>query len=381
MRVFFPAAAALLTDHLPNGEGLIAHELLTNLVHRGHDVVACARATEFAQQPMYRIVEVGRGSALGTFENAGYARKVRRLAHQLHARDPFDVAHWLFPQGAESANAGAVDGLSLPLVLGPLMTNWPTPRKRMRVTDLPYELVVKRLLHRSNRKLIAHSDALLLSTEGAREQLPPVHGARAEVVPFGIDAAKFDVTPLPATPVLAFVGRLDRAKGIFELLASFRDVQAALPEARLVIAGDGPEALAVRKQAAEYGGSVEVLGRVPNGSVPELLARSSLICVPAAGEPFGMALLEAMAAGRPVVAAESAGADALVQIGRGGDVVPPGDVGRLSRSLVGLLADRDLLERMGAFNRRLVEETFDWGVVVDRLEDVYERVQRNRPGS
>jgi glycogen(starch) synthase len=168
------------------------------------------------------------------------------------------------------------------------------------------------------------------------------------------------------------VGRLDRSKGVTELLEAFDSVRAALPDAQLRLVGEGPEASRLEQRVGQLGarGSVELLGPVPHGEIPRLLAECSLMCLPSRGEPFGMAILEAMAAGRAVIAGDQGGPRHLVHPD-GGIRVAPGDVPALAAALRALLGDRSRLEAMGAFNRERVEREFSWSVVIDALERVY----------
>jgi glycosyltransferase involved in cell wall biosynthesis len=95
-------------------------------------------------------------------------------------------------------------------------------------------------------------------------------------------------------------------------------------------------------------------------------------CVPSYGEPFGLAALEAMASGLPVVGT-AAGGLAHVLPDDGGVKVPPGDAELLAEALAALLTDPARREAMGTANRRLVERDYAWDSVIDRLERIYAR--------
>jgi glycosyltransferase involved in cell wall biosynthesis len=156
-------------------------------------------------------------------------------------------------------------------------------------------------------------------------------------------------------------------------LAAFARVRESLDTARLVVAGDGPERAWVEQQRRQLRleDVVELVGAVPHSDIPGLLARSSLLCLPSIAEPFGMVVLEAMAAGRAVVADSSAGAAFLVDDARGGYLLPAADAQALADVLVRLLADSDRLVAMGRHNRRKVEQELTWDRVLDELEGVY----------
>jgi glycosyltransferase involved in cell wall biosynthesis len=163
-----------------------------------------------------------------------------------------------------------------------------------------------------------------------------------------------------------FLGRLDPEKHVLALVHAFAKVRAALPDARLALAGDGP-----LREAVE-GDGVRVLGNVPHRDVPALLAQCDLLCLPSVGEPYGMALLEAMAAGRAVVAGPGPGPSFLVDED-GGRIVEPD---ALASTLIELLSDPALTARMGAHNRERVERELSLVRFVESVEAVYEEIAR-----
>jgi alpha-maltose-1-phosphate synthase len=116
---------------------------------------------------------------------------------------------------------------------------------------------------------------------------------------------------------------------------------------------------------------VKLLGAIGHAEIPGLLAQSSALCLPSHGEPFGMAALEAMAAGRPVVAFAEGGPSYLVDHGRGGYLVAARDAGALASALLRVLSDPDGAREMGRYNRRKVEAEFSRDRTLSQLEAVY----------
>jgi glycosyltransferase involved in cell wall biosynthesis len=188
--------------------------------------------------------------------------------------------------------------------------------------------------------------------------------APGALVPFGVDTDAFTVVDPPRDGPILFVGRLERRKGVRELV----DAVAQLPEARLVLAGEGPESAWIDGRG--LGDRVELLGAVPAAQVPLLLRECALLCAPSHGEPYGMTVLEAMAAGRAVVATDAGGPRFLLG-SDGGALVPVGDAAALARELASLLADPDRLVATGRRNRERAERELSLGRMLDRLEDVY----------
>lgn len=188
------------------------------------------------------------------------------------------------------------------------------------------------------------------------------------------DVPGVDVTPylaqLPAEPFLLFVGDLRRLKGVDVLLEAFTGLGTAPP---LVLIGKAwPET------PTELPPNVIVLRDWPNEAVREAWGRSLMGVVPSLWpEPFGIVVIEAMAAGRPVVGSRIGGIPDIVADGETGLLVPPADATALRGAIRRLLDDSDLRERMGqaAAERATL---FDARHVVPQIESVYEAVLSRR---
>jgi phosphatidylinositol alpha-mannosyltransferase len=198
-----------------------------------------------------------------------------------------------------------------------------------------------------------------------------------EIVPNGVDVGAFaDAEPREDLPVgrrILWVNRLDAQKGFPIALAAFSKVLVELPDALLVVVGEGKDREAVTLLTEPARGAVEMRGAVPNEQVPSYLAAGEVFVSPAVGqESFGIALVEAMAAGLPVVATDIPGFREVVSDGVEGLLVPPRDPEALAAGLVRVLTHPELATRLGEAGRERAR-TFDWPIVVDRLEGLYTR--------
>jgi glycosyltransferase involved in cell wall biosynthesis len=168
-------------------------------------------------------------------------------------------------------------------------------------------------------------------------------------------------------------------KRVIDLVTAFRRVLDRLPEARLVIIGDGPEhagiAAEIRRQQLD--GAVQLLGALPShGEVREWYRRSSVFCLPSRQEGFGIVFLEAMASGLPVVSIADTAIPEVVPHAEAGLLVPPGDLEALAEALVQLLADPERRARFRRFGREHVRQ-FAWRQVAGRLLELAEPLLRN----
>ena len=198
------------------------------------------------------------------------------------------------------------------------------------------------------------------------ERLPEARG-KTEVVDSGVDLERFDETAAAASlpsPAFVHVGALTERKNVVRLADAF----ATVGEGSLTFVGDGPLRAAVDGRPG-----VRVVGRVPHETVPSWLAAADVVCGPALLEPFGQALLEAMACRRSVVATRFGGPPEFVTPAAG-VLVDPLDVGALARALESAAS----LPRPNDAAREAAA-THDVRRQARRIEAILERVARDRP--
>jgi glycosyltransferase involved in cell wall biosynthesis len=221
------------------------------------------------------------------------------------------------------------------------------------------------------RRVVANSHA-------TRAALEAEGFTNVSVIPCGVPSIA-PRAPLSGVPAACFSGRLTRQKGVHVLLEAWRTVREQVPDAQLLIAGDGPGRRAL--EAAAPAG-VTFLGAVPHDELPRATAAAWVHVVPSAGfEGLGLAAIEAMMRGVAVVASRIGGLSEVVQPDVTGVLVEPNDAGRLATALITLLRDRHRCERMGARGREVAEQSFSQDVYVDRLVALYESlVAEHRAG-
>jgi glycosyltransferase involved in cell wall biosynthesis len=171
---------------------------------------------------------------------------------------------------------------------------------------------------------------------------------------------------------LLFLGRFGVRKGIFDLLQALAIVRTRFPNVRLLCGGDGDVA-GVRTRARELGieQSVEILGWVSGAAKQQVLAEATVYVLPSHAEGLPMGVLEAMAAGAPVVATCVGGIPDAVEDEVDGLLVEPGDVDALADRIVRLLGDASLRATFAAKARRKVVERFSPEKVLVQLETLY----------
>ena len=211
---------------------------------------------------------------------------------------------------------------------------------------------------------------------------------KIHVVPNGIDAALFDAPAdvadsaalrdgygIPAdAPLIVGVGRLSPEKGFDVLLDAFESIAPHSPRTHLLLIGEGPERVALQANAAksDYSVRIHFAGRVEN--VIPLLALADIVAVPSREEGQGIVALEAMAARKPVVAAQTGGLVETVVQGVTGLLVEAGSGAALAGALSTLLLNPQLGLDMGLHGRRRVEQEYALERMLHNIENIYRSV-------
>ena len=209
-----------------------------------------------------------------------------------------------------------------------------------------------------------------------------------EIIPNGIDYKHFsaNVAPLPQYQDgklnILFVGRLEKRKGLRYLLEAYSKLKWEMPNTRLIVVGPGnPDKESYRILSSHGLRDVEFAGRVSYDELPHYYATADIFCSPATGgESFGIVLLEAMSAGKPVVASDIEGFRGIMSDGEQGLLVPKKDTGALANALGRLARDPELRSKLGGQGSRSAED-YRWEVVAGRIEEYYNRCIQAANGS
>lgn len=285
-----------------------------------------------------------------------------RVRRWLREHD-FDVLHVHEPA------APSLSLLALALAEGPVVATFHASMIRSRTLA-----ALAGMLQPQLEKITAR---IAVSALARRVQVEHLGGDAVEI-PNGVDVDAFAAAaPLPGYPrdggTLGFVGRYDEPrKGMPVLLDAVRLLARSRPGLRLLVLGGG-DATALRRQAgSELADRLELLGAADEATKASALRSVDVCCAPnLAGESFGVVLTEAMAARTPVVASDLDAFRRVLDDGRAGLLVPPGDAGALATALDGLLADRSRRAALAAAGRARVA-ALDWPVVAAQVLRVYE---------
>jgi glycosyltransferase involved in cell wall biosynthesis len=334
----------------------VVQDLAEGAAAAGHEVSVVAVESRVGgrvggqRSTVTRVFSFG---ALGSEEIApGYLTAARRRADVIHLHHPHPLADL----------ASLLRSRRTPLVV--------TQHQDGRRPG--YKLLARSVLRRAAAVVVPSRAHLALSQEleGFENKL--------EVIPFGIDETRWaDVPrrPLDAPPKALFIGRLVKFKGLDVLLRALERV----PDLRLDIVGGGPEGprLKTLAQALALADRVRFFGEYPDDDLPRRMAEADFLVLPSVtiDEMFGLVVLEAMAASRPVITtAVPTGVREVNLPGETGLEVPVHDVRSLAEALDTLARDPFKREKMGDAGRARVEKFFTRQLMTERHIALYERV-------
>ena len=201
---------------------------------------------------------------------------------------------------------------------------------------------------------------------------------RFEVLPNGVDAGVYKSLALNKKsealarrgPTVLYLGRLSSHKGIDTLIDAMPLVLGRIPEVRFVIAGPG-EIPNLKTQISNLGKNALFLGEVSEEEKISLMQKASVFVLPSRSEAFGITVIEAMAAGCPVVVSDLPALTEIVEHEKTGLVFPVDEAKALADRILKLLSDHELSQKVSKNAKEKVQEKYNWEKIINRLEKIY----------
>lgn len=244
----------------------------------------------------------------------------------------------------------------------------------------PHYLLAERLANRMTDLIVANSEAV--KRDVIRQE--KVEPSKIRVIYNGIEPSLYNVPPDPTlraslgvpekTKVVGVVANLIHYKGHRFFLQACHEVKRKIPEVRFLLIGDGPLRRELEGLAAALSLEKDVLFLGSRQDIPELLALMDVAVLPSLEEGFPNAVLEAMAAGKPVVATRVGGIPEAVIHGETGLLVQPKDPQALADAILALLDDPQLAEEMGRAGQERVKKEFSLDRMIREMEGLYEEL-------
>lgn len=313
--------------------------------------------------------------------NMAFTDAIHRLTLQGMQFDIIHAHDWLvFYAAKESKNA-----LQLPLLATIHATEYGRNQGKL---DTP----VQQRIHALENKLADEADQLVVCSLYMQEEVirlfhVPIHKTTHipnGVIPFRAAAVSLEnvntllsmalFSGAEQNRIIAFLGRLVYEKGVHILIAAMRLVLKRYPEAKLIIAGTGPELEALERLAAPLGDRVSFTGFLDEADKSQLLLSAELCVIPSLYEPFGLVALEAMASGTPLIVSDTGGLAEIVDHGINGCKVPPGDANALAFQIAQFFEKPDDATELAAAALSKISETFHWDQISTLTTETYEKL-------
>ena len=196
----------------------------------------------------------------------------------------------------------------------------------------------------------------------------------------GTASGSATTTVAAAAPTVGLLARMFRLKGHEFLFAAAPAIVAAVPAVKFLLVGDGPDRQRWERQAEQLGlrDRFHFVGLVPPADVPQWIASMNVLVHLSLREGLPRSLVQALAAGKPVVAFDVDGAREVCVAGETGFLLRAGDVAGVAAAVIRLLQDRELAARMGRRGRTLVREQFAEEQMVERIDQLYQQLAAER---
>lgn len=343
--------------------------LQTELKRRGHEAkIITPLPRNYDGKPLKDVVFLGGStdfkSPFHTTAQVSVTVNPERV-EQVLAQEQFDVLHFHEPW--------------VPVIGRQILAKSNVPNVATFHAKLPDTFMsrtIERVITPYTKSIMKYLDILTAVSPPAASFVTQMTKKQLTIIPNGIDLNWF--TPkehkVHKKPVITYVGRLEKRKGVKYLLLALHELHKTMPDVRLKIGGDGVDRVFLEEFVDEYEiTNVEFLGYVDNKQKLKLMQDADIFCSPALyGESFGIVLLEALACGTPTVGGANPGYEFVLN-GRGAiGLVNPKDTADFARRLKLLISDDDLRQAWKDWAQDYIKQ-FDFPHIVDSYEKLYKQ--------
>jgi len=343
------------------GTEITTYELAEHLARRGHEIHIITTQDEGQSKESYEKGFHIHRVFKPKIKNAGilfFWTNVLKILHEIEA----DIVH------AQSL------GNAVPAVI------------YKKIKKVPYTVWGQGLdvnmpgwfIKKTAKTCLANADAIIALSDNMKKRMQLMSGREVIVIPNGIDLTKYEEGRRKQKPhgkSIIYVGRLHAVKGVQYLLEAMSVVHRKVPQAELVIVGDGDDRTSLEILTDELGirECVKFVGMVPHEQVADWMYNADVFVLPSISEGFPLVALEAMACGLPIVATRVGVLPEIIKDGMNGFLVDTESPYEIADKLLTIMQSDELYEKMSA-NCIINVERFSWNNVAENIEGVYQEI-------
>jgi glycosyltransferase involved in cell wall biosynthesis len=379
-KILVPSASHLLSDYLLTSEGTNCYDLFKHMAKYGYQFEALSPYirirknlvnVSFHQVGSLKISPTSRSLPKYAFHTEFSVRSFI-AARKLLKQEEIDIIHHMLPAVFDytlSSLSLLEKNLKQPFVFGPVSSHY--YRRPLN------ERILQPLTSRLHKKTIQRCSRLIAISSHVRDLYKKlIDEKKISVIPFGIDTELFKPIQIKEKREecsILYAGSLYRLKGLQHLIYALAEIRKQGLKAKLTIVGEGQQKHELVALAEKLGIKTHVFfeGFVPYANMPKYYQQCDIFCFPTLGEPFGKAMIEAMACGKPVIASAIGGSTEIIRDGVNGVLFSPADSEALSTKMGWLLTDPKTRLRMGSKARQAVVERFSWPIIAEKYHQLY----------
>ena len=380
VRILVTSASHILTDHLLSSEGISCYNLFKNLEKFDYKFEAISPRV-CVKKPLKNVTF----HQTGSFEISPTVNPLKkyighteflirsyRKSMEILKKQKIDIIHHMLP----AVYNQTFDLLPIlaktrkyPFVFGPASAHiYPRPID---------EKILLKLTSKLHRKTIQKCDRLITITNQVKKLYSKLFNEeKIWTIPIGVDTKLFKPSQKKFQKEnyeILFAGYLYKLKGVEYLIKAMNQIAEKRKDIKLRIIGNGPDKQHLIKltETLKIKDKVIFEGLVPHTEMPKYYQQCDIFCFPTLGEPFGKAIIEAMACAKPVVASNIGGPAEVIQNGRTGILVPPAQPKILAEKILELLDNELEIKTMGVSARKAVVEKYSWRKISETYHSLY----------
>jgi len=381
INILVPSASHLLTDHLLSSEGISCYNLFQKLEKFGYHFEAIS-----AQVHIKKPLNNTTFHQTGSFETSPTISPVKKYLNHIESlirsyrksleilqKQKINIIHHMLPAVYnQTFNLLAILRKNKqPFVFGPISAHiYPRPID---------EKILLKITSKLHKKTIQKCDRLITITNQVKTLYSKFFDEeKICTIPLGVDTELFKPPQKSfqkKNPEILFAGYLYKLKGAEYLLKATQLIAKKRKNVRLRIVGNGPDKPHLMKltEALKIKDKTFFEGLVPHTEMPKYYQQCDIFCFPTLGEPFGKAIIEAMACAKPVIASNIGGPAEIIKNQKNGLLVPPAQPKILATKILDLLDNEAKMKKMGTNARKTVIEKYSW----EKISEMYHSLYRN----